>query len=107
MNKKVTKKKVRKKSEPINDGKFLSETEVLKLELLDKERIIVASQKTIMTLNKKILDLEFEKEHLKKHNEYVSTLDKKSNLVKELTDKYKLKSDLKSFDPITGEIKDE
>ena len=91
----------------LDEKKHLSEVDLLKLELKDKERIIKSFEKKIMELNKKIIDLEFEKEFSKKHNEYVSTLNKKSSLVKELTNKYELSSDLNSYDPITGEIKDE
>lgn len=91
----------------LSNEKFLTELEMVKLDLMTKEIRLKELETLVINHKKKILDLEFEKEQLKKHNEYNSCKEIKSNFLKELTKKYELKSELKGFDPITGEIKDE
>ena len=113
MAKKITKKKtikkVASKVSPIEEAgvKSLTQIEMLKLENMIKDMRLKELESLAITHKKKILDLEFEKEQMKKHNEYKSCKEVRSNFLKELTKKYELSSELKGFDPITGDIKDE
>lgn len=100
----AVKKKVAKK---LVEKKCLSEVEMLKSDLLTKEMRLLELETLAITQKKKIFDLEFEKQAQKKHNEYNMARDKKTFFINELKEKYKTTKDQISYDPITGEIKDE
>tara|TARA_R110000851_G_scaffold91621_3_gene199989 strand:- start:577 stop:921 length:345 start_codon:yes stop_codon:yes gene_type:complete len=109
----ITKKKVAKKKKVeikevvIDAEKYLTESEMLKIDLANKEMKIVELELIAMSHKKKILDLEFDIEIGKKKVSHGSFKEKKEKLLKVLTENYELKSDLNSYDPISGEIKDE
>ena len=102
VSKKITKKTVQKPQE-----KILSEAEMLKIDNLTKSIRLGELEMLAMNQKKKIIDLEFEKDLNKKHNEYKKAFQSKAAFVELLKTKFNIDSDAFSYDPITGEIKDE
>lgn len=116
MTKQVTKKKVAKKKVAkkvtkkveIEDGKkFLTNEEMLKIEVAQKNKSIKELELLAMKQKKKIIDLEFEKEQTLKQNEYRALKDKEKDFIGFLKKKYNILNDHFGYDHISGEIKDE
>ena len=87
--------------------KELTEAEMLKLDLANKEMRIIELEIVAMSNKKKVMDLEFNREIEKKRAAHKALKDSKNALTQDLETKYKLKDGLKGFDPVTGEIIDE
>lgn len=102
-----TKKKVVKKVPKLNEVKSLTEVEMLKIDVTVKDMRLIEVELVAMQNKKKVLDLEFASEIEKKKDAYRQLTERKLNLIKGLSEKYELKTDLTSYDPLTGEIKDE
>ena len=103
----TTKKKVVKKKPVLEEVKALTEAEMLKIDLATKEQRIIELEIVAITNKKKVMDLEFNSEIEKKRNLHRQYVERKDNLIKGLEKKYNLQTGLSSYDPLTGEIRDE
>ena len=93
-----------KKKKVVEEVKALTEVEMLKLDLANKEMRIIELEIIAMTNKKKVMDLEFNSEIEKKRTTHKAFSDAKDRLTQGFVNKYKLEKGLKAYDPLTGEI---
>ena len=92
------------KKKKVEEKKTLTEAEMLKLEVVEKDMRITELEIIAITAKKKVMDLEFYKELELKKEKHKNLTDRKAKYSEVLAKKYELKEGLKGFDPLTGEI---
>jgi len=105
----TTKKKTTKKLSIVKPiDKTLTQVEMLETDILSEQMKCKSFEVLSLQQKQKILQAEIEKALQKAHTEYNALKDAKLRKIADLKVKYEINEDVAlSYDPITGEIKDE